>query len=377
MTIQNIKLSDKFHAWVAATNLIIEEINREIVLGAKQKLKTIDKSTIVAAINELYDKKLNKDEDVNLSNNDIVVQSVLSNTKIQVGSEGKGNSLIEFYDDSNNLYRKFLFNHNDKSWYVENGDGNLEKILTANSTIDGNNQEILLKRLPNDEFKNYTGPEGSLSYNLVTKTVHVHDGFTQGGISFTSAGLTLDKVKTDSTDSQSGYLSDKIIAGNGIQLLVDNVSGENKLSIINEMYNEFNDSAANTYVKRNNNNSAYQFLTNSQVVNDLKVGKIYSVKKSFTNNIILEDNIYTYTSTPTEDTIISFNTGNLTNSTESIEFEIILTLNSVLGITFSDTIKWKDNETPTLTTTGTYIYKFKTINNGLTWLGKLEDYYPN
>ena len=66
MTIQNIKLTDKFHAWVAATNLIIEEINREIVLEAKQKLKTIDKSTIVAAINELYDKKLNKDENIDL-----------------------------------------------------------------------------------------------------------------------------------------------------------------------------------------------------------------------------------------------------------------------------------------------------------------------
>lgn len=377
MTIQNIKLTDKFHAWVAATNLIIEEINREIVLEAKQKLKTIDKSTIVAAINELYDKKLNKDENIDLSNNDIIVQSILANTKIQVGSEGKDNSSIEFYDDSNNLYRKLLFNHNDKLWYIENGEGILEKILTVNSLIDGNNQEILLKRLSDDEFKAYTGPEGSLSYNLVTKAVHVHDGFTQGGISFSAAGLVLDKVKTNSTDSQSGYLEDKIIAGNGIQVFVDTVSGENKINIINEMYNEFGDSTPNTYVKRNNNNNAYQFLSNDQVVNDLKVGKIYSIKKSFTNSIILEDNIYTYTSSPTTDTIISFNTGELTNSNESVEFEIILTINNIINVTFSDNIKWKDNQTPTVSETGTYIYKFKTINNGLTWLGKLEDYYPN
>ena len=380
MTIQNIKLSDKFHVWVAATNLTIEEINREIVLEAKQKLKTLDKSTIVGAINELYDKKLNRDENLDLSDNDIVTQSVLANTKIQVGSEGKGNSYVEFYDDTTNLYRKFLFNHENKKWYVENGDGELEEVLTPTSTIDGNTNIILLKRLPDSEFNEYTGPEGSLSYNLVTKNLHVHDGFTKGGLSLIdSFSFETDKVKIDFEDGSAGYLLDKLNAGNGIQVVRDYISGKSVATIINGMYSEFSDVAGNTYVKRNNSNKFYQFLTKDEVINDLEIGRIYSNKKNFNNVINLEDNVYTYISNISdENTVINFNSVQISHIDRFIEFTLILDSSIDFNVFFEDAIKWNNNEDPSEDTleAGIYVYKFRTYNKGLFWLGKLDSFYP-
>ena len=40
--------------------------------------------------------------------------------KLQTGREGGGNSYIEFYDDSKNVYRKLVYNHIEGEWYIEN-----------------------------------------------------------------------------------------------------------------------------------------------------------------------------------------------------------------------------------------------------------------
>ncbi len=374
MTIADIKLTDKFHVWVAATNLILQEINREIVLEAKQQLKTIDKSTLVAAINELVANKLDKNANIELSDNDIITSTILANTKIQVGSEGKGNSIIEFYDDTTNLYRKIVFNHENQKWYLENTNGILIEILTKESTIDGNEQEILLKRLTDEEFNQYTGPEGSLSYNLVTKAVHIHDGFTAGGNSVSTSGIIVDKVKINQDDGVSGYLNEKIISGEGIQFIETAEGGSGRIVINNLLVEEFTNKIANTYLKRDVNNQLYQFLTTKDVMNDLKVGKIYCFKKSFTNDVLLEDNIYTYTTIINEDTVISINKSMLYYATESLEFEIILDIETISNITFTDNIKWDEGIQPAFENIGKYILRFKTLD-GVNWLVKLDSFY--
>lgn len=375
MTIQSVKLTDKFHVWVATTNLILEEVNREIVLEAKQKLKTIDKSTLVNAINELVDNKLNKDEDIALPNNILTVNQILSNTKIQVGSESNGNSFIEFYDDTENLYRKFLFNKDDQKWYLENADGELESILTNKSIIDGDQQDILIKGLDNNEFNTYTGPERTFSYNLVTKEVRIHDGFTEGGISLLQSGVETDKVKTSQNDAVSGYLSDKIKVGDGLQIIENNAGGGNNLTITNSLSIQLSNAQPDTYLKRDSNNQIYNFLTKQQIIEDLDLGKIYSNTKTITDVIILEDNIYTYILNASSDSNISFNTGSLTHKNQMCEFEFIVNMQTVSNISFTDTIKWNNNEIVTFDKVGTYICKFKTIDSGVTWFAKLDGFY--
>lgn len=375
MTIQSVKLTDKFHVWVATTNLILEEVNREIVLEAKQKLKTIDKSTLVNAINELVDKKLNKDEDITLSNNTLTVNQILSNTKIQVGSESNGNSIIEFYDDTEKLYRKFLFNKDDQKWYLENADSELELILTNKSVIDGDQQTIMIKGLDEEEFNTYTGPERTFSYNLVTKEVRIHDGFTEGGISLLQSSIETDKVKTSQNDTTAGYLVDKIKVGDGLQIIENSVSGGSNLTITNNLSIQFADAQADTYLKRDSNNQIYNFLTKQQLIEDLDLGKIYSNTKTITDVIILEDNIYTYILNVSSDTNISFNTGELTHKDQMCEFEFIVDIQTISNITFNDTIKWNNNETAVFDKVGIYICKFKSIDSGVTWLAKLDGFY--
>lgn len=375
MTISNIKLTDKFHVWVAATNLIIEEINREIVLEAKQQLKTIDKSTLVNAINELVDKKLDKDQDLDISSNNINVNSILANTKIQVGSEGNNNSIIEFYDDINNIYRKFLFSSDERKWYIENINGELEEILTTGSSIDGNIQSILIKGLGDDEFNTYTGQERTLSYNLVTKEVRVHDGFTQGGIPLLNPDIILDKTKVNEYDGVSGYLSDKIVAGKDIQITQEQEKGSIRLVISNGLSGQFLNPEANTFIKRSSDNKSFSFLHKNDFVNELDLGKIYSNIKTFTNDIVLEDNIYTYVTNISDTTNISIAAGDLTHNNQMYEFELVINLTEVSSIQFIDNIKWNNNVLPSFNEVGTYIYKFKTLDNGTTWLAKLDSTY--
>ena len=122
MTIQKVELSDKFHAWVAATNQVINEMNNNIVLEARQKLKTTSKTTIIDAINEIHDKSVNKDENLNIDR-DINANTISAKINIRTGSAGLGNSYIEFFDDTNDMYRKLVYNHIEDNFYVENQKG--------------------------------------------------------------------------------------------------------------------------------------------------------------------------------------------------------------------------------------------------------------
>ena len=128
MTINKVELSDKFHIWVSITNQIINEVNKNLVLEAKQKLKTNKKDSLIDSINELHDKTLRTDNDSNIDQN--ISANVLSGKiKLQTGREGGGNSYIEFYDDSKNVYRKLVYNHIEGEWYIENKYGELKRVI--------------------------------------------------------------------------------------------------------------------------------------------------------------------------------------------------------------------------------------------------------
>lgn len=375
MTIREVKLSDKFHIWVAATNLMMEEINREIVLEAKQQLKTLDKSTLVNAINELFDTKLNRGENVELSDNEIITKAILANTKIQVGQEGYSQPCIEFYDDTTNIYRKFIFDGEKQAWVVEDKDGDLVEVLTTKSTFDGNQQTILVKRLPDEEFKSYAGPEGSLSYNLATKEVRVHDGFTPGGISLLTHTLVITQVQTNQNDPTAGYLIDKIQEGDGIRIRAEQIDGNIKVLIDNTLCPEFDNVVANTYIKRDENGKVYKSMSNTQVVNDLKLGQIHTQVLPFNEVILLEDQVYSYFKSIDDVTVMSFDTGILTYMEGTIEFEVIMNVKSLTEIRFADDIKWHNGIVPEFNQIADYVVKFKSYDKGMTWLGKVDGIY--
>ena len=61
-------------------------------------------------------------------------------------------------------------------------------------------------------------------------------------------------------------------------------------------------------------------------------------------------------------------------ATESLEFEIILDIETVSNITFTDNIKWDEGIQPAFENIGKYILRFKTLD-GVNWLVKLDSFY--
>ena len=80
-----------------------------------------------------------------------------------------------------------------------------------------------------------------------------------------------------------------------------------------------------------------------------------------------------YTSNPTMTTTYSFSTTNLSlTSSISYTFELYVNMATVYGLNFPSTVKWQDGESPDLSSTGKYLFAFRTMDAGATWLGNLQ-----
>lgn len=281
MTIQKVELSDKFHVWVAATNQVINEINNNIVLEARQKLKTTSKTTIIDAINEIHDKSVNKDENLNI-NRDINANTISAKINIRTGSAGLGNSYIEFFDDTNDMYRKLVYNHIEDNFYVENQKGELIQLLKADSDINGNQNKITIKQLSHSENLSYIGHIGEFVYDTTLGELYIHDGVTQGGLIIPIRSN--DKVKTDENDPNSGYLEDKLKAGTGIKV----TKNDNKIYVSSSLYDQFPiNHTANTYLRRNNTNNLYNEVNAEQLKQDLNLDNIIDqLKQDLLNSLL-------------------------------------------------------------------------------------------
>lgn len=271
MTIKRVELSDKFHVWVAITNQIIHELNKNVVLESRQQLKTVNKDTLISSINELYDNTIKNNENSN-SNYNISARVLSSKIKLQTGSEGMGNSYIEFWDDSDNLFRKLVYNHIEKKFYVEDKDGNLLHLYHANSIISGNESTLLMKVMTPEENSSYKGKLGEFVFTLGQNELYIHDGSTLGGL---HVPIKTDvKVKVSENDGSSGYLEEKISEGSGIKITknISPINDNENLVISNTLYNEFpKDHLPNTYLRRNGNNSLYEPVSIEQIKNEMGI----------------------------------------------------------------------------------------------------------
>ena len=264
---------------MSITNQILNEVNKNLVLEAKQKLKTDKKDTLIDSINELYDRTLKIDSDSDIEQK--ISANVLSGKiKLQTGRDGGGNSYIEFYDDLKNIYRKLVYNHIEDDWYVENQQGELNRVIHENSYIDGNTNTVTIKKLTNFEVINYLGKMGEFVYDTDYGELYIHDGYTVGGL---HVPIKTDiKVKISENDGQTGYLEDKIIAGTGIKLSknINYTNDDEKLVISNPLYDEFpQNHIPNSYLRRNHNNSLYEPVSIEQIKNEMNLDSIINELK--------------------------------------------------------------------------------------------------
>ena len=90
--------------------------------------------------------------------------------------------------------------------------------------------------------------------------------------------------------------------------------------------------------------------------------------------IALISNCSMYKHTPSSATTYTFDITNLNiDNTVAYTFELYVNMSSsVYTLTFPSSVKWQNGETPSISTTGTYFFVFRTIDGGTNWFGNLQ-----
>ena len=94
---------------------------------------------------------------------------------------------------------------------------------------------------------------------------------------------------------------------------------------------------------------------------------------SSTVNIILDENISIYRDTTLQNTTYVFDTSNITfTDTDTITFELKITMATPYTITFPQNIKWMEDTAPSFSEAGIYYFVFRSDNKGVTWYGNIQ-----
>lgn len=233
MALEKLALPNTFLEWCDKTNLAIDLLNTQVSSDALNLLTTVSKVSLVAAINELNDKKLDKIGGT-ITESLQVNGSLDVKNNISVGSSSSVDSFIRLYDSKKLRYKNFGWSSEKNQLVIEDDEGNLNPFLSSNSTIDLNDQniDILNKRTTSNIIKNTTAKEGQFYYSQDEKRMYFFDGVTKGGFKLpveTDIGNT-DFVKVSQSDT-AGYLKDKIISDSGLKVQLSGAADDQKIYI--------------------------------------------------------------------------------------------------------------------------------------------------
>ena len=233
MALEKLALPNTFLEWCDKTNLAIDLLNTQVSSDALNLLTTVSKVSLVAAINELNDKKLDKIGGT-ITESLQVNGSLDVKNNISVGSSSSVDSFIRLYDSKKLRYKNFGWSSEKNQLVIEDDEGNLNPFLSSNSIIDLNDQniDILNKRTTSNIIKNTTAKEGQFYYSQDEKRMYFFDGVTKGGFKLpieTDIGNT-DFVKVSQSDT-AGYLKDKIISDSGLKVQLSGAADDQKIYI--------------------------------------------------------------------------------------------------------------------------------------------------
>ena len=90
-------------------------------------------------------------------------------------------------------------------------------------------------------------------------------------------------------------------------------------------------------------------------------------------SITLTSSVSLYKRTPTAATTFTFSlSGTSASSSVAYTFELCIVMSTVYSLTFPSSVVWQDGESPDMSSTGTYLLAFRTLDGGSTWLGNLQ-----
>ena len=89
--------------------------------------------------------------------------------------------------------------------------------------------------------------------------------------------------------------------------------------------------------------------------------------------ILLDEDVSIYRRNVTSNTTFTFNTSNITfTSTDTVTFELKVTMSTAVTLTFPSTVKWLEGEEPDFSSPGIYYFVFRTDDEGTTWYGNSQ-----
>lgn len=202
MAIDHVLLTDTFGHWVDTTNEIIDLVNAQLDSAVLANLLTSDKSSLVGAINELYNTKYNKTGGL-ISGSAQISGDLQVDGKITIGVDGAGNSCLEFYDDTNNVVRALCYDASAEEFTIEDGNGDVQKLLYTGKDIDlgtfsslPTDTQLQFKSGTEAENDAYTGAVNEITVDAENGALRLHDGVTPGGTVISGGGAGEIKIET-------------------------------------------------------------------------------------------------------------------------------------------------------------------------------------
>lgn len=234
MALERLTLPDTFLEWCEKTNKLIDVANEQISSDSLSLLTTVSKLTLVSAINEINDKKLDKAGGV--INGPLQVNDSLDvKNDIRVGSDSSLESAIKFYDKRDLKYKVLKWDEEKRALTIENDQDDFNKLLTSNTTIDLNEENIDLinKKTTSNIISTIEAKESQIIYSQDEKRLYLFDGLKTGGykIPIVDDIPVTGQLKVTESDTPD-YLLNKFETDNGLRIQTSGQSNNQKIKII-------------------------------------------------------------------------------------------------------------------------------------------------
>ena len=205
---------------------------------------------------------------------------------------------------------------------------------------------------------------GALADSVVIPTISdAYSAFSSDGMS----GIAVASALATSGFISSISSSDVISALGYTPYDITNPDGFISMSDVGDGTVTFTQGGVNkgSITMNQSGNTTISLDAGSQTVQDIQVLSGGAITLSRSKSI--------YTSSPIGTTTYSFDSSGLDLTSDiSYTFELYVDLSFVYGLNFPASVKWQDGETPDLSSTGKYLFAFRTMDAGTTWIGNLQ-----
>lgn len=233
--IQNVTLDYTVEQQMNKINELLLPVNAQIIADILNTLTTTTKTSLAAAINELVTTKFAKAGGT-ITGDTLVEAGLTVQNYIRVGKDLGGDSIIELFDDANNVWRALFWDTSVGLWKVEDSSGDNQELFHGGRVIDLDGTATVVQQVRGTTAQSnaYLGPSGQIVADTDKKTLVMHDGIQLGGFPMareSDVAGQISKVKVSALDTSSSYLENKLAASGGVRFSKIGTGGAEQLLV--------------------------------------------------------------------------------------------------------------------------------------------------